>query len=148
MNSDIATSTSRKDTSACFKVPLSARMLRRENRAFRGTSGIGQENRQMGFRPAFYDAAANCVYPSCYADGRPAPCYLLNGLPDEVIIKRDPNGRVETVKSNLVAGFIRDGLFYSREQATQLMANQYKRARVLTHLGQALYKIFISQEGR
>lgn len=122
MNSDIAASASGKDTSACF-TPLSARTLQRENCAFRGTGGISQENGQMGFRPAFYDAATNCIYPSRYADGRPAPCHLLDGLPEEVIIKRDPNGRVATVKSTLVAGFIRDGLFYDREQATSLMEN-------------------------
>lgn len=123
MNSNVATSASRKDMSACFKASLSARTLQRENRAFRGTSGISQENRQMGFRPAFYDAATHIIYPSRYADGRLAPCHFLDGLPEEVIVKRDPNGSVSTVKSTLVTGFHRNGLFYSREQATRLAAD-------------------------
>lgn len=105
-------------------VPLSAGVLRREDRAFEGRGGVSRENRRAGFRPAFCDTATNRIYLSRYGDGRPAPCHLLEGLPEEVVVERDPGGRVCAAKSTLVAGFIRDGLFYSRAQAAQLTVGQ------------------------
>ena len=121
MNSDIASSTSRNNPSACFKASLNTCLLPPENGAAWGTGGISHENRPMGFRPAFYDPATNKVYLSRYVDGSPAPCHLLDGLPEEVILKRDTSGRVAMVKLTLVAGFLCNGVFYNREQANRVL---------------------------
>jgi len=121
MNSDIATSASRDNPSACFKASLNTRSLPSDNGTVWGTGGISHENRPMGFRPAFYDPTTNKVYLSRYADGSPAPCHLLDGLPEEVILKRDTNGHVAIVKSTLVAGFLCNGMFYNREQANRVL---------------------------
>ncbi len=76
-----------------------------------------QENRRFGFRPAFFDAATGTVYDSCFADGRPAPVHVLDGLPDEVVAERDSGGEVIAARESVVAGFVRHGCFYSREEA-------------------------------
>jgi hypothetical protein len=96
---------------------LTRETLRRENLAFVGTGGISEQNRSSGFRPAFYELHTGRAELARFADGRPAPMHLLDGLPDAWIAERDAAGRVVAVKDSVVAGFIRDGFFYTREQA-------------------------------
>jgi hypothetical protein len=91
--------------------------LETENLLFWGTGGRSQENRSVGFRPAFMDTQSNRIYPSRFADGRPAPFHLFDGLPDEVVVSRDTSGRVASIKSSVVSGFLRMGRFFTREQA-------------------------------
>jgi hypothetical protein len=43
--------------------------------------------------------------------------HLLDGLPDEWVVERDAAGRVRAIKDSVIAGFVRDGRFYTREQA-------------------------------
>ncbi len=96
---------------------LTTRTLRRQNRVFRGTGGVSAENRTLGFVPAFLDTQTGAVYRACFADGRPAPMHLLDGLPSAVVASRDPTGRVTALKSSVQAGFLRAERFYTREQA-------------------------------
>jgi len=96
--------------------------LARENEAFRGTGGRSEENRDFGFRPAFFDFASQMLYLSRYLDGRIAPLHLLDGLPEEVVVDRAPNGRVLATRASLVAGFERNGLFYTRKAAARAVA--------------------------
>jgi len=96
---------------------LTAQALRRQNLAFRGTGGVSAGNRCRGFAPAFLDTETGGVYLARFADGRPAPVHLLDGLPGELIVSRDPAGRCRDVKRSVVAGFVRAGRFYTREQA-------------------------------
>lgn len=93
------------------------RRLELENKTFRGTGGVSAENADCGFRPAFRDGETGRVYPSCFADGRPAPFHLLDGLPGEVVLGRDMCGRVVSVKAAIVSGFMRQERFYTREEA-------------------------------
>lgn len=101
---------------------LNSTVLERENQVFHGTGGCSEENRGLGFLPAFMDAVTRMIYRSCFADGRPAPFHLLDGLPDEVVVERAPSGRVAAIRGSLVAGFIRDGRFYTREEAGRYLA--------------------------
>ncbi len=96
---------------------VSAQTLQRENVRHHGTGGVSQGNGSFGFRPAFFDGETAAVYLSRFADGQPAPFHLLDGLPDEVVVSRNPTGRVAAVKQTLVSGFVLDGCFYTREQA-------------------------------
>ena len=96
---------------------LTPRGLRQQNRVFRGSGGVSQENRGSGFVPAFSDTSTGDVYLSRFADGRIAPMHLLDGLPAAVVIKRSVSGRVTGVKETLQAGSVRAGKFYTREQA-------------------------------
>ncbi|QJR14313.1 hypothetical protein [Usitatibacter palustris] len=93
--------------------------LRQENETFTGTGGRSQENRELRFRPAFLDCATMAVYVSRFADGRPAPFHVLDGLPDEVVIDRTLSGRVVSTKSTLIAGFERGGYFFTRTAAAR-----------------------------
>lgn len=96
---------------------LTTETLRKQNLAFVGSGGVSEENRPSGFRPAFYDVATCRGELARFADGRPAPMHLLDGLPDTWVAERDAAGRITAIKETVIAGFVRDGLFYTREQA-------------------------------
>jgi len=71
------------------------------------------------FMPAFFDIRTNVVYLSRYADGRPAPFHLPDGLPRQLAPARNTSGSVTGGRAMLVAGFVYDGLFYTREEAAR-----------------------------
>ncbi|MCB1929363.1 MAG: hypothetical protein KDH17_15195 [Rhodocyclaceae bacterium] len=91
--------------------------LQAENRRFAGSGGRSEENRGAGFRPAFRDHASGVVWLSRFHDGRPAPCHLLDGLPDEAVSQRAADGRPRALKSSVESGFVRNGVFFTRDQA-------------------------------
>ena len=97
--------------------------LRYENERFKGSGGRSQENRGFGFRPAFMDTHTRMVYASRFADGRLAPIHVIDGLPDEAVLARSPTGRAIALKSSVVSGFVRDGQFFSREEAAKMAAS-------------------------
>ncbi len=74
----------------------------------------------LGFAPAFLDENTGKVYVSHYPDGRPAPVHVPDGLPDELVATRSATGRVRAIRDGVVAGFVRLGHFYTREQAAAL----------------------------
>ena len=102
-----------------MKNMLNEQALRRDNQKHRGTGGVSQGNANLGFRPAFFDYATHAIYPSCFRDGRPAPFHLLEGLPDAAVAIRAPDGRVVAAKATLVAGFERNGFFFTRSAAAK-----------------------------
>ncbi len=94
-------------------------VIRKENVAFTGTGGRSEENRSLGFRPAFFDFGTQTIYLSRFANGRVAPFHMLDGLPEEVVVDRSPNGRVISAKATLISGFERNGFFYTRSAAAR-----------------------------
>jgi hypothetical protein len=110
---------------------MTDRVLQAETEASRGSGAISAENRSLGFRPAFLDTCTGAIYVSRYADGRPAPFHVLDGLPDELVVERSASGRVSAVKACIVSGFVFDGRFYTREEAARraagLTARQERR---------------------
>lgn len=106
-----------------MKQALTDKTLYRENCVFRDTGGVSSENRSYGFRPAFLDTQTGVVYDSCHPDGKPAPCHLLDGLPQELVTERHPSGRVAGVKGSIIAGFVQHGRFYDRAEAAKQMAD-------------------------
>lgn len=103
--------------------PLTSQILHQQTFVFQGTGGISAVNRSHGFLPAFMDTETGEVYLARFADGRIAPMHLLDGLPQGLVIERDASGRSTAVKHSVVAGFVCDGKFYTREQAAQSLAN-------------------------
>jgi hypothetical protein len=101
---------------------LTAHVLRRETWQFRGSGGISEENASLGFRPAFYDTRRRTAYLSRFRNGDPAPCHILDGLPEELVTARDACGRVRAVLPSLVSGFLLRGQFYNREEAARKAA--------------------------
>ncbi len=102
---------------------MTKQRLVRENLAYRHTGGVSEENRCSGFVPAFRDIETGEIYPSLRADGCPVPFHCLDGLPDAVVLHRDTSGTPVTLKASLVAGFLRDGVFYTRDQAADCVAS-------------------------
>jgi hypothetical protein len=96
---------------------LTCAALDRQNRTYRGTKGVSQGNRDEGFEPAFRDRTSGMVYRSRFADGRPAPMHLLEGLPRDLAVSRDGSGKTTGDKSCVEAGFVRAGAFYTRDEA-------------------------------
>jgi hypothetical protein len=103
-------------------------VLQRENDRFAGSGGCSAECAHLGLRPAFMDQDTRTVYPSRFKSGALAPIHLLDGLPPEVVTQRNSDGRVVAVKPSVVAGFVRDGEFYSREAATRLLSRSVGNA--------------------
>lgn len=97
--------------------------LQNQNERYRNTGGISTEACSHGFRPAFLDTQTGAVYPCCFADGRPAPMHLFDGLPQELVLSYSCSGRVTAVKGSLVSGFICSDHFYTREEAVQQISS-------------------------
>lgn len=116
-----------RSTSPATELPprasLSTQVLAEQNHGFRGTGGVSAENRDLCFRPAFLDQGTGTTYLSRFGDGRIAPLHVLDGLPNELVSERDASGRVMAVKNSVIAGFLRDGLFFTREQAAKAVAH-------------------------
>ena len=103
--------------------PLTKTSLTLEAARFRCTGGVSENNRSLGFQPAFIDRETKTVYWSRFPDGRLAPCHLLDGLPAELVCARDEQGRVARVKSSVLSGFVHDGRFYTRDEAAALLVS-------------------------
>ncbi len=101
---------------------MSPEQLRNENTCYQGRGGVSAENRSDGFRPAFFDTQTQMIYPSRFGDGRPAPFHLLDGLPEELVLARNPGGRVVSVKATVISGFVRGGRFFDRAEAAAEVA--------------------------
>lgn len=90
--------------------------LRRENRSYRGTNGVSQENYGTGFLPAFRDMSTGRVEYARFKNGQIAPVHLLEGLPMDWAVSYSPDGAVQEVKPEIVSGFVREDRFYTREE--------------------------------
>lgn len=99
---------------------LSNTALRQENLAYLGTGARSQENRNLGFVPAFHDTLSHKTAIARFSNGNPAPIHVLDGVPKDWIVQRDHCGTVTVVKASIVSGFAREGVFYTREQAATL----------------------------
>ncbi len=96
---------------------LTETSLQNENVLYAQTRGISENNGLCGFRPGYLNLASGEVLPSCFASGAPAPVHLLEGLPESWVLERDSDGRVVSTRPGIIAGFILDGRFYTREEA-------------------------------
>ena len=103
---------------------MNAKLLRRQNNAFRDTGGISQNNGSLGFLPAFLDEATGAVYRSCYADGTPAPFHILEGLPSALCVVSGARGSARQIRDTVIAGFVKEHTFYTREEAARAVAGQ------------------------
>jgi len=102
-----------------------------ETNRYRGTGGVSENNRSLGFQPAFIDRETGTVHSSRFPDGRLAPCHLLDGLPADLVRSRDEQGRVTRVKSSVLSGFVHEGRFYTRDEAAALLVSpsEFDRSR-------------------
>lgn len=96
--------------------------LRQENETYAGTGGVSENNAQARFLPAFREQVSGRIELARMEDGRSAPMHLLCGLPDDWVTQRDTDGRIIALKDSVIAGFVRDGDFFTREEAARLTA--------------------------
>ena len=88
-----------------------------ENLAYQGTLGLSENNRGKGFLPAFRHEASGQVHIACNKDGSTCTFHLIDWLPQEWATAHTDDGRVLCLSSGITAGFVRDGIFYTREEA-------------------------------
>lgn len=105
---------------------MSAERRIKEHVAHVGGAAVSASNHDCGFRPAFRDLESGRVVLARFKDGSPAPMHVLEGLPEEWVLERDAAGAVVAVKSSVIAGFLREGRFCTREQAAAI-AGEIKR---------------------
>lgn len=96
--------------------------LKKENRHFHNTAGISQNNAHIGFRAAFRDELTGNVFLSRFANGAVAPIHLLDGLPEDLVVKRKKDGCVVKAKKRITSGFERLGAFFTRDEAAAALA--------------------------
>ena len=102
---------------------MSPEVLKQENDEAVAPGARSETNFGLKFRPAFLDYTTMAIYISRFADGGLAPFHILDGLPDEVVVMRAPDGRVARAKATLVSGFERDGFFYTRTAAARAISD-------------------------
>lgn len=95
--------------------------LKQQSDHFKGTAGSSEKTYCLGFRPAFLDSESNEIHLCRFADGRLANLHVLDGLPENVIIRRDTHGKPAAIKASLVSGFEKDGMFFTREECMKLL---------------------------
>lgn len=90
--------------------------LRRENDDFQGTPGVSENNRHARFQPAFQDLSTGHVEVSRLKTGEPAAVHIISFLPMDWAEIMDGDGHILALKPDVVSGFVRDGVFYTREE--------------------------------
>ena len=93
------------------------RTLRFENMAFAGTRGVSKNNRRFGFKPAFLNKRNGEVEVAKFENGSPAPMHIISWLPEEWAASRAEDGSIESLQPEIIAGFVADGIFYTRDEA-------------------------------
>ncbi len=101
---------------------LTRETLRTQNQRYSHTAGVSRHNHRRGYLPGFLDQETGSMYPSCKADGSLAPIHMMDGLPESLITARSASGRAAAVKRTVIAGFIKEGHFYTREQVASALA--------------------------
>jgi len=67
------------------------------------------------------------IYLSRHPNGQVAAFHTLEGLPEEVILARHTNGKVAYAKNTLISGFLKDGTFYTRQEAADQVGTRKNR---------------------
>ena len=120
-------------TENSVRTQLTPSALQQENDIFRGSGGVSEGNRALGFKPAFYDMETGISYISRFANGKEAPMHVLDGLADELVESRQANGNVTAFKPGVISGFVQSNHFYTREQAALATAQLLTRTQILSN---------------
>ncbi|VAW66992.1 hypothetical protein MNBD_GAMMA09-1452 [hydrothermal vent metagenome] len=67
----------------------------------------------FGFMPAFMHLKEQQVHLSKTIDGELSVMHLFDGLPDHWIDEKDSRGKALSLKSEIIAGFMRNAQFYT-----------------------------------
>ena len=103
---------------------MNRQQLQSQNLRFADTNGVSANNQSKGFIPAFQDDETGRVELARFGDGRVATMHLILGLPEEWASEFDDAGQISCLKPEIVAGFYKDGVFYTREEAILACQNK------------------------
>ena len=67
----------------------------------------------FGFMPAFKNLVDQQIHLSTDLKGELSVMHLFDGLPEHWINERDHQGKALTLKSEIIAGFMRNARFYT-----------------------------------
>lgn len=73
----------------------------------------------FGFMPAFKNIKNQEVHLSTDVDGELSVMHILDGLPESWIEEKDEQGKALTLKSEIIAGFMRNADFYTLNEIIQ-----------------------------
>ena len=96
------------------------RTLQLENIAFSDTVGVSRNNRKSGFTPAFLNKKTGLIEIARLKNGQPSPMHIISWLPKTWASRLASDGSVESLKPEIITGFVRDGIFYTRQQTAEL----------------------------
>ena len=88
-----------------------------ESQPYNGTCGESVVACKHQFVPAFCNSADGRVELARLPNGKPAPMHLISALPQEWAARCDDDGNVLELIDSIVAGFVKDDRFYTREEA-------------------------------
>jgi len=100
--------------------PLTPESLQRENAEHAGTCGVSCHAEELNLVPAFRDERTGRIEIARFQCGSPAPMHVIDGLPREWALRCDASGKVIALRAGIVSGFVRAGVFYTREEAARL----------------------------
>ncbi len=90
-----------------------------ESRPYDGTCGESAVACQHSFVPAFQNSADGRVELARMPNGKPAPMHLISCLPRAWATRCDAHGNVLALIDTVIAGFVKGGRFYTREEAAR-----------------------------
>ncbi len=105
-----------------MNTPVTMDTLIEQNQVYKTSLGVSERCASSGYAPAFQDTLTGETHLSLYANGHRAPVHMLDGLPEQWVVKRDQNSRVVAVRATVVAGFVHDGIFYTRKEVATLVS--------------------------
>lgn len=83
----------------------------------RGSTGGSRHCAPAGFIPAFLNQSSGEIRLSVLADGRVAGVHMISCLPGHWLTHHGQGRPTRSLARGIVAGFARNGRFYSRRQA-------------------------------
>lgn len=89
----------------------------RESEPYNGTCGESVVACQHKFLPAFCNREDGRIELARLPNGKPAPMHLIAKLPKVWAARCDGKGNVLELIDSIVAGFVKNGRFYTREEA-------------------------------
>lgn len=95
------------------------RTLKMENLAFTGTRGISENNSGSGYLPAFRDSRTGNIEIARTRTGTPASFHMIEWLPRTWAQTFSPSGTIQSLRPEIVSGFVRNGIFYTREELAE-----------------------------
>ncbi|MFV2060008.1 MAG: hypothetical protein ACC653_04940 [Gammaproteobacteria bacterium] len=117
----------RDSTGVLMEKTFTDSTLARESMKYHGTGGASQGNSDYGFLPAFRDTSSDTIYLSRYSDGRLAKVHILDGMPDNLIVSTE-EGHVKAVSKSVIAGFVLNGVFYTRAEAANVVSTNVSKS--------------------